>query len=162
MAYGPVGSTWTMTEPNRRALFTTALAAAAVAALGAPALKAATLGDDAELLAMIAEEDRLRSILDELERRGRRLMQEHPLEVRRDLYRLIEDDRPLPEPLESIYTESRRNEEAAEALAFRIDATLPKTMAGVIALIRYGGSCETIVENIVAGLRQIAAREGVA
>src|SRR4051812_19854399 len=115
---------------HRRDLLTLGAAAAAVVA-GIGTVGAATSGNDAELLAMIAEEDRLRCIVDALEARAWKLVDAH--EIRPEVFRLIEEHR-LPEPIAAVWAESARHEVAAEQIASRIEATVPKTIAGAIAL----------------------------
>src|SRR4051794_33617758 len=144
---------------GRRDFLTIGAAAAAVVA-GISTARAATGGNDAELLAMIAEEDRLRDIVDALETQAWKLVDAH--EIRPEVFRLIEEHR-LPEPIAAVWAESARHEEAAEQIASRIEATVPKTIAGAIALIKYWGADDnTVVENALTGLREIAAKGGAA
>src|SRR5690242_15990056 len=94
-----------------------AAAAAAVAGIKAlPAAKAATLGNDAELFAMIAEEDRLRDVVDALEERAWKLVDAHG--IRREVFRMMDADR-LPQPIAAVWAESARHETAAEEIANR-------------------------------------------
>jgi hypothetical protein len=145
---------------HRRRDFLTIGAAAAAVVAGIGPVRAATSGDDAELFAMIAEEDRLRDIVDALEARAWKLVDAH--EIRPEVFRLIEEHR-LPEPIAAVWAESARHETAAEEIANRIEATVPKTIAGAIALIKYWGADDsTVVENALAGLREIAAKGGAA
>ena len=118
---------------GRRGFLTVGVAAAAVVA-GIGTVGAATSGNDAELLAMITEEQRLRDIGTALDNKLHRLIRAQSPEMRLDLYRLIEDDR-LPEPLASAYAESARYIDAADEIGIRIEATTPKTIAGAVALL---------------------------
>jgi hypothetical protein len=151
-------------RPGRRDFLTIGAAAAAVIAgmKAPPVAKVAMLGDDAELFAMLTEETRLRDIGTALDNDLQRLIRTQAPEIRPYLYRLIEDDR-LPEPMASVYAESARYIDAADEIAFRIEATIPKTIAGVIGLIKFASSDDNdAVENALAGLRKIAAKGGAA
>jgi hypothetical protein len=158
-------------RPGRRDLLSIA-AAAVVAGMKAPAdaiagpfsfARTTDSGDDTKLLALIAEEQRLRDIGDALDENLQHLIRERSPEIRRDLHRLIEDDR-LPEPMASVYAESARYIDAADEIAIRIEAMIPKTIAGVIALIEFSGAAygNDAAQNALAGLREIAAKGGAA
>jgi hypothetical protein len=112
---------------------------------------------------MIAEEDRLRDIVDELEKRTSTLLDAHPPEIRQELFHLIEEDR-LPESIANVYAQSAQYEDAADEIGNRIEATIPKTIAGVIALIKFSGVAydNPCMQNVLTGLREIAAKGGAA
>src|SRR5689334_7383264 len=107
---------------------------------------AATVPDP--VIALIAEEERLRSIGDAYDEQVQELMRAQPDHVRRALYLQLERSNSLPEPMGSLYRESVRWLDAAEDLAAQIEATTPKTVAGAAAMLKWANADNGLVENV--------------
>ena len=136
------------TSPRRhgRRDFLTLGAAAVAVVAGIGTVEATIGGNDAELLAMITEEQRLRDIGTALDNKLHRLIRAQSPEMRLDLYRLIEDDR-CAEPIASAYAESARYIDAADEIGIRIEAATPKTIAGAVALLEWANSGDSPVTS---------------
>jgi hypothetical protein len=112
------------------------------------------------VIAMIAEEERLRDIQNECEERVLLFIRAQPRNIRPTLY---EADN-LPEPIASVEREGERCEDAAQELAMRIEATKPATVAGAAAMLKWAtvNSDDPVVDNVIAGLADIVAKGAAA
>jgi len=138
----------TNTTINRRNLLHRALAGAAGAAISAPALGAITIGGFDPVIALIAEEERLTVLGERYDGQLHELLLAQPDDVRTELYSRLDS---LPEPMGSLYRESVRWFDAANELAFRIEATKPITVDGAAALLKWTAAGDSpVVDNVIA------------
>jgi len=144
---------------SRRRILGAAGAFAGGSILAAPSSateSAATAPDP--VIALIAEEGRLRSIGDAYDEQVQKLVRAHPDHVRRALYSQLERSNSLPEPMGSLYRESVLWLDAAEDLATQIETTTPKSIEGAAAMLEWANADSGLIENVVIGLQEIAKR----
>jgi hypothetical protein len=133
---------------NRRALLHRALAGAAGAAIAVPAAASLSAGGIDPVIAMIAEEERLRGNGDALDAQLMKLMQAQP-----HCYDPHAPGETLPEPMASLHREAERWYDASEELGMRIEAMTPTTIEGAAAMLRWTSAADSpVIENVIAYL----------
>jgi hypothetical protein len=130
------------------------VAGPAIAAAG-PAVSSAAAADP--VIAMIAEEERLRDRETAYDQRLHDLIRANPSETQSKLYAQIGKEA-LPEPMAGLYRECARLSDAANELAIQIEATKPTTVEGAAAMLKWAtvGGDNTAVDTVIAGLQIIA------